>query len=99
MEHRPFVVNAMRISKDDGRVVGRDWSDAEVAYLKKLKAEGVGVTQIGKKLNRTKNAVCGKWWRLQGNKPEPKSSDEVRGGTWSTANLTEKWADRKKNRA
>lgn len=41
-----------------------DWSQEQVATLKKLKAEGKSATQIGKVLGCSRNAVIGKLHRI-----------------------------------
>ena len=73
------------------------WSDAETADLRALKAEGVILGQICKKLRRSKGAVCGKWNRMNGYKvPRERKTKNGDRTAWTDESLTERWADRKK---
>ncbi len=43
---------------------GKKWSKKEDELLLKYKQEGLSASQIGEKLGRSKNAVCGRFARL-----------------------------------
>jgi len=97
ISHRAFVENSMRVNKGvRGKYQSPVWTPEDMQQLIKLKEQGLTTPQIAKKLGRTKNAVCGKWFRLQELK-EPQGKRVAPSRTWSTSNLTERWADRKKN--
>lgn len=73
------------------------WSDAETADLRALKADGVILGQICKKLRRSPGSVCGKWNRMNGYKvPRERKTRNGDRTAWTEESLTQRWADRKK---
>jgi len=47
-----------------GRGINLGWMDDEIGRLRTLHAKGISASLIGAEMNRTRNAVLGKLWRL-----------------------------------